>query len=178
MKFEARAIYQSPSIYIYVFSVERTNKCSLLVSNTVSPLCENPVESRVISFYPWHAAGIVTFDLLVQRQVASPTMEPDPLQVSRNVRQRVLDFPHNDARNKRFLYTRHSDRIPRLHSADCPVTTGVSLMCPLFLQKLPPFDASIVRVVQGAFAKNVSTLCTQLILRMEIFNKNKLLHCD
>ena len=37
--------------------------------------------------------------------------ETDPLQVSRNMRQHVLDFLDNDARNEPFLCRGHSNRI-------------------------------------------------------------------
>ena len=95
------------------YSTKPRRECSLLVANTISPLCGNPVESRVVSFYPWHAADIVTFDLLAQGLYRPPTLYETypPLQVSWNARQHALDFTDNDIRNERFRYCQHFDRI-------------------------------------------------------------------
>lgn len=94
------------------YSTKPRRECSPLVANTISPLCGNPVESRVVSFYPWHAADIVTFDLLAQG-LCRPTLYETypPLQVSWNALQHALDFTDNDIRNERFRYCQHSDRI-------------------------------------------------------------------
>lgn len=102
------------------YSTKPRRECSLLVANTISPLCGNPVESRVVSFYPWHAADIVTFDLLAQGLYRPPTLYETypPLQVSWNARQHALDFTDNDIRNERFRYCQHSDRI-LLHVDRC-----------------------------------------------------------
>lgn len=61
------------------YSTKPRRECSPLVANTISPLCGNPVESRVVSFYPWHAADIVTFDLLAQGLYRSTLYETHPL---------------------------------------------------------------------------------------------------
>lgn len=60
------------------YSTKPRRECSPLVANTISPLCGNPVESRVVSFYPWHAADIVTFDLLAQGLCRSTLYEAQP----------------------------------------------------------------------------------------------------
>lgn len=84
------------------------------LANTVAPLYENPVESpcRSVLSVPCCGHRYVRF-ACSETAVPVPPDETDPLQVSHNVRQHVLDFPDNDTRNEYSLYRRHSDRIFR-----------------------------------------------------------------